>query len=128
MEKDFDSWNGQKKSVDVRVQRINYHEREVWWCWLGLNVGFEQDGTGAEYRRPVVILRGLGPQTCLVVPLTTSTREHKLRPSVGVVAGKEARALISQIRVIDVRRLSQKMERLPQTVVEVLKQQVRDLL
>lgn len=128
MNKDFDAWNGQKKSIDSRTQRIHYHEREVWWCWLGLNVGFEQDGVGADYRRPVVILRGLGAQTCLVVPLTTSAREHALRPSVGKVAGIEARALISQLRVIDVRRLNQKIEYLPQSVFDILKKHVKDLI
>lgn len=128
MQKDFDAWSGQKKSIDARTQHINYHEREAWWCWLGVNVGYEQDGTGTEYRRPVVILRGLSSKTCLVVPLTTSEREHKLRPSVGRVDGKEARALLSQIRVIDTRRLSQKIEYLPQEVFEDLKARVREMI
>jgi mRNA-degrading endonuclease toxin of MazEF toxin-antitoxin module len=128
MAKDFDAWNGQKKKIDQRDQQIRYHEREVWWCWLGVNVGFEQDGSGEEYRRPVVIVTGLGPKTCLVVPLTTSPRAHRLRPSVGLVNGQEARALLSQIRVIDVRRLSQKLEYLPRDCFEKLKHAIREMI
>jgi mRNA interferase MazF len=128
MQKDFDTWNTRKKQIDSRDQTILYHEREIWWCWLGLNVGFEQDGTGKEFRRPVVIVTGLGPRTCLVVPLTTSPRSHRLRPSVGLVNGQEARALLSQIRVIDVRRLSQKLEYLSQSHFEALKQVIREMI
>lgn len=128
MDKDFDTWNGQKKQINVRAQRIDYHEREVWWCWLGVNVGFEQDGTGEEYRRPVVIVRGLSKKTALVVPLTTSVRDHVLRPKVGLVGGKEARALISQIRVIDVRRLSQKIGYLNKDTFEELRERIRTLI
>lgn len=94
MSKNFDSWNRMKKSVNDEESRL-YTVREIWWCALGVNVGFEQDGTGDEFRRPVVILAGYSAQTCLVVPLTTSSREHQLRPSVGIVDGKEARALLS---------------------------------
>ena len=55
-----------------------------------------------------MILRGFGPDACLVVPLTTSPREHALRLSVGVVDGKPAKANISQMRVVDTRRLEEK--------------------
>ena len=32
-------------------------------------LGTEQDGKGEEYGRPSLILRGLGPDGCLIVPL-----------------------------------------------------------
>lgn len=108
MAKDFDSWNEEKKRVGAGKPRF-YTVRELWWCHLGLNVGTEQDGKDAWYARPCVILRGLGPNTCLAVPLTTSAREHPLRVPIGLVDGKEARANVSQMRVIDARRLKLKM-------------------
>ena len=110
MEKDFDGWNEKKKQTNGRADAPFYHQREIWWCSLGVNVGFEQDGSGAEFRRPVLILKGLSRSTCLVVPLTTSARKHPLRPSIGLVGGKEAHVLLSQIRVIDTRRLVRKIE------------------
>ncbi|PJF32835.1 MAG: hypothetical protein CUN57_03820, partial [Phototrophicales bacterium] len=57
MQKDFDNWNVKKKSIHTDDKAPFCHEREVWWCSLGVNVGFEQDGTGKNYDRPVVILR-----------------------------------------------------------------------
>ena len=42
MEKDFDGWNETKKQIHGRHDAPFYHERELWWCTLGVNVGFER--------------------------------------------------------------------------------------
>jgi hypothetical protein len=44
--KDFDGWNETKKRTDSRRGAPFYHEREVWWCTLGVNVGSEENGSG----------------------------------------------------------------------------------
>ena len=108
MKKDFDQWNKEKKQAHMEQPRL-YTVREVWWCRLGVNIGSEQDGRGNNFLRPVVILRGFGSDACLVVPLTTSARAHPFRISAGVVDGREARANISQIRIVDTRRLVEKI-------------------
>ena len=90
-------------------------------------MGSEQDGDGQLFLRPVVILRAFGANACLVIPLTTSTRQHPLRISVGIVDGREARANISQIRVVDTRRLAEKVGFLEKEVFVSLRKAVRGL-
>jgi mRNA interferase MazF len=34
-----------------------YHEREIWWCSLGKNIGNEQDGKNNNFERPVLVLK-----------------------------------------------------------------------
>ena len=58
MEKDFDRWNINKKRLHSQNVLHFYHEREIWWCSLGVNIGFEQDGTGKNFDRPVIVVRG----------------------------------------------------------------------
>lgn len=125
---DFDNWNIEKQATHFDKQRPFYHEREIWWCALGVNVGDEQDGSGEVYYRPVLILKGLSSNTCLTVPLTTSRREHKYRPQIGKVSGKDARALLSQMRVIDSKRLIKKIGYLEKMLFENIKKSVRDML
>lgn len=108
MHKDFDGWNTWKKKTHEEHPRF-YTVREVWWCRLGVNVGSEQDGSGTTYLRPVLIIRGFGPETCVVVPLTRSRRVHPLRLPVGKIQGEDAVALLSQLRVLDTRRLVEKI-------------------
>lgn len=127
MEKDFDGWNVVKKQTHAESPRL-YTVREIWWCALGVNVGSEQDGDNERYRRPVLILQGYSADTCLVVPLTASTREHKLRPVIGAVDGKEAHALLSQVRVIDTRRLVRKICTLDREIFERIRKVVKGSL
>ncbi len=127
MLKNFDKWNEVKKKTDSELPRL-YTVREIWWCRLGVNVGTEQDGKGDWYVRPCVILRGFGAEACLVVPLTTSAREHTLRVPVGLVEGQQARANLSQIRIVDSRRLEQKIGFLEKNAFSKLRKTARDML
>ncbi len=87
MEKDFDGWNKSKQKIDKRANVPFYHEREVWWCLLGVNVGHEQNGAG-RYQRPVLVLKRLSQNTCLIVPLTASIKPNYFRIPLGIVNGQ----------------------------------------
>lgn len=125
MEKDFDKWNGIKKQAHGESPRL-YTVREIWWCRLGVNIGTEQDG-GDNFLRPVVIMAAFGSNACCVVPLTKSSREHLVRVPVGLVQGKNASANISQIRVVDTRRLVKKMGFLDERMFENIRKTIRSL-
>ena len=127
MQKDFNGWNDVKIETNAEEPR-RYTVREVWWCRLGVNVGTEQDGKSQEYSRPCLILRGFGPDGCLFVPLTTSSREHALRIAIGEVEGKEARVNLSQMRVIDTRRLIRKIGFLDKNIFDRIRKAAKDIL
>jgi mRNA-degrading endonuclease toxin of MazEF toxin-antitoxin module len=127
MQKDFDVWNEKKKFINNRTGPF-FHEREVWWVNLGVNVGFEQDGVGENYSRPVIILKGLSSSTCLVIPLTTSSNIHKLRIPVGKIENEEAVAILSQIKVVDSKRFIHKVCVLGKEKFEEIRKSVKDML
>ena len=128
MLKDFDRWNEQKKKLHSAESNKLYHEREIWWCSLGVNVGFEQDGAGDDHQRPVLILKGLSRNTCTVLPLTTSPHKHRLRIPLGIIDGKLASALLSQSRVIDIKRLVNKIGFLDKKLFALVRKTAKDLL
>ena len=128
MKKDFDNWNKKKKQIHKQTSVPFFHTREIWWCSLGVNIGFEEDGSGGEYDRPVLILKGMSVQTCFAIPLTTSTSDHWLRPSVGVIEGKEARALLSQMRLIDSKRLIRKVGYLDGEIFKQIRKAAKGML
>lgn len=128
MQKDFDKWNKRKKQIHVKNENKLYHAREVWWCALGVNVGFEQDGTGVAGERPVLILKGFSKQVCLVIPLTTSEKKNPYHISLGKVDGRNAFAIISQIRLIDTKRLINKISFVEQALFEKIRKAAKDLL
>lgn len=109
MEKDFDRWNTEKKQLHNAHGAALFHEREVWWCALGVNVGFEQDGGAADFQRPVVILKKFNLDACLIVPLTARPKQGRYYHALGKIAERDAVAVLSQIRFIDRRRLVNKV-------------------
>lgn len=128
MQKDFDGWNEHKKETNSREDTLLYHERDVRWCRLGTNVGFEQDGTGADHSRPVLVLKAFSRSVCLVIPLTTSTKQNPYHVSVGIIGGRQAFAIISQLRLIDTKRLDQKISTLDKNVFESIRKAAKAIL
>ena len=58
MVKKFIHWIYNKITIDSleRNNRI-ISEGQVYWCLLGENIGFEQNGKGDYFRRPVLIFK-----------------------------------------------------------------------
>lgn len=92
-----------------------------------MNIGSEQDGKGDKYLRPVLILKDFGT-ACLIIPLTSSKREHESRIPIGDVQNYAAKAVISQIRVIDSRRLVENVKLLDISTFELIRKTIKDLL
>jgi mRNA interferase MazF len=129
MKKDFDTWNEEKKRADANEEYLPlYQEREVRWCRLGVNVGFEQDGTGKDFSRPVLILKGFSRRVCLVIPLTTSNKSNKYHIAIGEVGGRKATAIISQLRLIDTRRLDQHIATIDKEIFKTIRKTVKAML
>jgi len=127
MEKDFDNWNKRKKIIHSKSESKLYHTRELWWCSLGVNIGSEQDGSGEKHDRPVLILKGLSKHTCIILPLTSSTEKHKMRIPIGKVQNKEASVMISQIRVVDTKRLIYKIGFLDEDIFNKITKAIKEL-
>src|SRR3989344_2953543 len=101
MKKDFQKWHQLKSDLHEKTGQALFQAREIWWCALGANVGFEQDGSGELFTRPVLILTKFNLDVCLIVPLTARSKKGKYYFSVGTIAGRDATAVLSQIRLVD---------------------------
>jgi mRNA interferase MazF len=126
--KDFDSWNEFKKKVHSKEKFSLCSEREIWWTSLGLNVGNEQDGTGNDYERPVVILKNINNTTCFIIPLTTSPIDNPYRIPLGKIKGKNAWAAISQLRAIDTKRLHNRVGKINTELFKEIKKALKEIL
>jgi mRNA interferase MazF len=127
MEKDFDNWNIRKKKLDVAKKSLLFKEGEIWWCSIGANVGEEVYGKGSDFRRPVVILKKLSQNSCVVMP--TSTKEktsswfHHLN-----IRDKDRWVMMNQMRFISANRLWARESSLSEEEFGELKKSVATLL
>ena len=129
MEKEnlYNLWNNKKKEIDCQNSGRFYREKEIWWCNLGKNIGFEQDGKGLEYERPVLVIKAFSKSVCLVVPLTTSTKKNRYHVDIGNINNRLSCVIISQIRLIDTRRLVNRVCILDSNVFNNIRKNIREL-
>lgn len=113
MEKDFKRWHIKKTDINEIGDRPFFHEREIWFCYLGANVGFEQDGSPEDFLRPVVIIRKFNDKIFWGIPLTKqkttkkfSKKSEKYYYEFSFFSGVNSVAILSQIRLIDSKRLA----------------------
>jgi mRNA-degrading endonuclease toxin of MazEF toxin-antitoxin module len=129
MSKEFDRWNSKKKQINSRADEILFHDREIWWCSLGVNVGSEQDGVSGNFERPVLIIKKFNRSVLWVVPLTRTIKPGN--PNYFVLEDKEnskSAAVLSQLRLISSNRLIRKIETLNDQQFEPLVQSIKRLL
>ena len=75
--KEFDNWNEVKKSTNIDKVIRNFKEREIFYMKMGQNVGFEQNGKGENFVRPVIILKKFNKEMFFGVPLSSQYKEGK---------------------------------------------------
>lgn len=109
MEKDFTKWGDEKKKIHQANNRVFFHEREVWWCRIGLNIGYEQDGKGDNFARPVIVFKKFNNEVCWVIPLSTKIKDGKFYVPISLEDEVPKVAIISQLKLVDAKRLYQKI-------------------
>ena len=127
--KDFDIWNKKKKDIDRINTFPEFHEREIWFVTLGLNIGFEEDGKGEDFLRPILILRKFSKQVFYGLPLTSTIKENNKFYFILKNHGlKNGSVILSQMRLIDVKRLSYRIGSVGEKEFKELKEKLKDLL
>jgi len=114
MKKNFKKWMGHKAEIHNDKIRPFFHEREVWFSSLGENIGFEQDGGGEKFMRPVLILKKFNNEVVWALPLTRTDKTGKYYFHIlmvgdnGKTDNQPSVVILSQLRLIDAKRLQYK--------------------
>ena len=108
--KNFNEWHHLKERINNNSANFFFYERDIYFAHLGANIGFEQDDKGSGFERPVVILKKFNAHCGLVVPLTSQKRKGKYYFPFQISSEeKTSFAILSQIRLLDRKRLINKI-------------------
>jgi len=128
MQKDFDNWNKEKKELEnTGHSTLSFHEREIWWCSIGLNLGDEQDGKNELFERPVLILRKFNNKIAWVLPMSTKQRNDIYHHSL-IYDGKAFTVLLSQIRLLSVKRFRRFIRKISPNQFKLIQKKLIDLI
>jgi len=138
MKKDYKKWMPLKVELNNSSEpRLFFHVREIWYCHFGENIGFEQDGQGENFLRPAVIIRKFNNEVFWCVPLTRTKKDlpfyfnFKIHTETGEnqkVAAESSAAILSQIRLIDSKRLRRLIGYISKKDFKLLKEKLKALL
>ena len=120
-------WNSCKKLVDRRFNKKVFSERDVFFMNIGLNVGFEQNGKGNSFIRPVLVVKKLSKNLFIGVPLTSKNRVGSFFVNFEF-KGKSGAAIVGQVRVFDSKRILYSYGRLPTYKFNIIKEKLIDLI
>jgi len=71
---EYDKWNEVKKHIDTLDKNINLKEGNIYLLSIGKNIGNESYGKGDIFLRPVLVLKKLGHNYFIGVPLTSKKK------------------------------------------------------
>jgi len=101
----FNEWNSLKKNIHQKQQIIGFREKDILFVQVGQNVGYEVYGKGADFLRPVLVLKKFGKDTFLGIPLSKQPKEGKFYFQFNYKKDIISTALLTQCRIFDAKRI-----------------------
>lgn len=128
--KDFDDWNNLKKKIEEDVVDPNKFpkEGEVWMSNLGRNIGYEQNGNGDSFSRPVLIIKKFNNHMFWVVPLSTKQKKFDFYFNYTDPRNEKVSAILAQLKLLSIKRLKRNMYSLEVITLEEIKNSLKNLM
>ncbi|MBU0766569.1 type II toxin-antitoxin system PemK/MazF family toxin [Patescibacteria group bacterium] len=120
----FDFWNTLKQQLHDKTKERHFKEREIFYTHLGHNIGFEENGKGDKFLRPVIVLRKFNKQVLWAVPLGTTKKKGKYYFTFSFIENRTSTAILSQLRLIDSKRLMNKIGMISNKDFKTLKERI----
>ena len=108
---EMEKWMELKIKLNKSRTMFNFKEGEIWWTAVGKNVGIEINGKGNGFARPILIYKKLSRQGFVGLALTTQKHSGSWYKPL-TVGGKQAYAVLPQIKTMSVLRLYRRIDKI----------------
>lgn len=109
--KDYIRWHEIKRHLEGLNRRINFREREIWWCSLGENLGAEQDGKHERFERPILVFRKFNRDLFWDLPLTSTRKKSQFYFPIEI-HGIPRSIILSQVKTMSAKRLTRRLAKI----------------
>lgn len=111
------SWYSKKIIIQQKTSFPNFSERDIWWCSLGSNIGFEQDGKNEDFERPVLILKKFSKDVFIGIPLTSLDKENRYYFSYPL-HDKKGSFILTHSRLLSAKRLNRRISKVGKDIFD----------
>lgn len=127
MDKNFIGWAILAGQTQSKNSVAEISEGEIWWCYIGANIGDEEDGKGEFFARPVLIVKKFNKNIFWGVPLTSQIQAKTYYHKISFQGGEQS-VIISQLRTFDTKRLTSKIGQLSDDQYKKIRETIKELL
>lgn len=129
MDNEFYRWHKIKNKVNnLDSSSLYFKERDIWWCYYGANIGLEQNGKGEYFLRPVLVFKKFSRNSCWVIPLSTQVKKGDFYFPLLSEANIIRIATLPQMRIIDAKRLHNRIDSISFYEFSLIKEKVTDFI
>ena len=127
---DFDQWNELKKKIESEIISPNKFPKggEVWMSNVGRNIGFEQNGSGNNFSRPVLIIKKFNNHMFWAISLSTKQKNFDFYFNYIDPNNQKVSAILAQLKLISIKRLKRMMYEIPIELFDQIKQRLKSFL
>jgi mRNA interferase MazF len=128
--KDFNRWNELKKKIDEKNDLLGNFpkEGEVWMSDIGLNIGYEQNGSEDNFSRPMLIIKKFNNHMFWAIPLSTKQKDFDFYFNYIDPHGKKVSAILAQMKLVSVKRLKRDIYIMPQKLFDEIRKKLKSFL
>lgn len=123
----FDEWNEEKKYIEKNEKRTSFKERDIFYIKAGKNIWFEQNGKWPKFARPFVVIKKFNNEIFWWVPLTTKKKVWLYYHDF-ILNRIEQTVILSQLKLIDAKRILDKIGMIDEENFKNIKQKIKNLL
>ncbi|MCB9814339.1 type II toxin-antitoxin system PemK/MazF family toxin [Candidatus Nomurabacteria bacterium] len=128
--KEFDGWNSLKKKIQSDTAEVGFFpkEREVWMSAVGKNIGYEQNGGGSNFSRPLLVIKKFNNHMFWCVPLSSKQKNLDFYFNFMDIHEQKVSVILAQMKLVSVRRFNRKLYEIPQATLNQIKEKLRSFL
>ena len=125
--KDFNKWNELKKIIDEKNNLPDNFpkEGEVWMSSVGVNIGYEQNGSEDNFSRPMLIIKKFNNHMFWTIPLSTKQKDFDFYFNFTDPNGQRVSAILAQMKLVSVKRLKRDIYIMPKELFEEIKEKLK---
>ena len=128
--KEYDIWNNLKKVIQSEINELNYfpQESEVWMSSIGKNIGYEQNGSGSNFSRPLLVVKRFNNHMFWCIPLSTKQKKFDFYFNFTDPNNEKVSVILAQMKLVSVKRLKRKLYAIPQDTLVEIKEKLKKFL
>ena len=98
---EFDRWNELKKKISKNSKTVLFKQRDIVFVKVGKNIGYEQDGTGEEFLRPVLVYKKFNKEQFLGFAMTKKGKDDQFHYKLS----ENSYVILSQLKTYSSKRI-----------------------